>query len=79
MADSALLVHNKVFFFVKKDTFCIQERYFLDKNGMFLVSERIFFLLGMVFCCSEFVFFGQKGDSLGQRKYFLAENFIFLG
>ncbi len=39
---------------------------------MFLVS-KVIFLLGMVFCSSEIVFFGQKGDSLSQRKYFLDE------
>ncbi len=44
---------------------------------MFLIN-KVTFSLGMVLCCSEIVVFGQKGDSLGQKKYFLAEKVSFL-
>ncbi len=44
--------------------------YFFVRNGILLLRNCIFW--------STKSFFGQKGDSLGQIKYFLTEKVIFL-
>ncbi len=63
---STLLVHVKYFSWSKKILFVLKESIFWTK--MVCSYQQCYFLLGMVFCCSEIVFFGQKEDSLGQRK-----------
>ncbi len=48
-----------------------QQSYFFVRNGILLLRNCIFWLAKS--------FFGQKEDSLGKIKYFLAEKVFFFG